>query len=366
MDSSLTYATTPLALASLAIIAGVGILKLLVSGRNNAVSKLITHYGFIVVIAFGILGNVSYLYSQSLSKELLVFGNVVEAGTGTALGRVVIDAGPHSRGMSGDSGDFFLAIPASRQQENYDLHAVLPGYERAASRIKSGPRMFVTMEMKKSTASNVLQFGEADIIIGHYLGLPEIYLPLVALNSRLSSLVLRNFSLRATAPSGNTRQLFVGTTSPSMAGPYGPPLAQVQVKGQDTASWVNGFMQQDQQVQSLSVRAYRALQSSPLFQVNGPRVGATYLSPEMNTELASAMDQNWFWEPGVSLLKLVCTDDNGHRYELNGAITVSNQQIQSMRQISKYYNAGYGVLTGTQLMPVGSAQPSQQVNLSRK
>ena len=62
MESSLAYASTPLALASLAIIAVVGLLKIIVAGKNNALSRLVTHYGFAMVIIFGIFGNAAYLY----------------------------------------------------------------------------------------------------------------------------------------------------------------------------------------------------------------------------------------------------------------------------------------------------------------
>jgi hypothetical protein len=366
MDSTLAYATTPLALASLAIIAGVGILKLLVSGKNNALNRLITHYGFIVVLAFGILGNLLYFYSQRLASEALVFGNVVEAGTGVPLGRVVIDAGPHSRGMSGDDGQFVLAIPASRAQPSYTIHAVLPGFERATTTVQSASRMFSTIELKRKPWVNVLNFGAADAIVGHYLGLPELYLPLTINNPGTSPITLSNFSLSMTSPSGNKRQMIVGTSSPSMMGPWSLPLLYVQVKALERYSWVSGFIQYDQGVQSLSQRVTKILQGSPGFKQTGPQVGASYLSTELHEELLSAAEQNWFWEPGTSSIKLVCNDDSGRRYEISTGITLSEKQVASMKKITEYYKSGYGILFGSQLVPVGSAQPSQQVKLNPK
>ncbi len=72
METSLAYASTPLALASLMIIVGVGLLKLVVAGKNNALSRLVAHYGFAAVIVFGLLGNASYLYSMYQTSEVII------------------------------------------------------------------------------------------------------------------------------------------------------------------------------------------------------------------------------------------------------------------------------------------------------
>lgn len=76
--AALSGITTPFALASLLIIASIGVLKLLVTGRNNALNRLITHYGFIAVIVFGLLGNIAYLIGQRQNSEYLVFGTVID------------------------------------------------------------------------------------------------------------------------------------------------------------------------------------------------------------------------------------------------------------------------------------------------
>lgn len=147
MDS-LPYATTPLALASLAIIAGVGLLKLIVVGKNNALSRLVTHYGFIVVIMFGILGNAAYLYGSYLASELIVLGSVVDKD-GRAIPNVAIDTGGIARGMTNDAGEFVLAIPVSRKNDSYEVTASLVGYEKVAKTVKNGSRMSVRFELGK-------------------------------------------------------------------------------------------------------------------------------------------------------------------------------------------------------------------------
>lgn len=181
---------------------------------------------------------------------------------------------------------------------------------------------------------------------------------------RTAPITLGNFSLSLTSPGGNSRQMMVGYSAPSMAGPYGPPLLQIQVKPQERYTWVFAFVQFDQGVQSLSQRTGKALQSSPAFQQVGPQLGANYLSPELNAELLASSQDNWFWEAGTTTIRLVCNDENGRRYEISAGITLSGKQVEALRRIREHYKSGYGLIVGAQLAPVGSAQPSHQVKLN--
>lgn len=364
MNAPLEYATTPLALASLVIIAGIGILKLLVSGKNNALNRLITHYGFFAVILFGVLGNINYLISTKQSSEVIVFGNVADAKTGEALSRVVVDAGPHARGMTSDSGEFVLAIPASRVQDKYKISAALPGYARSSTEVKNSSRMFVTLELTSRGEVPILRFGEADVLVGHYLGMPEVYLALELDNVAATNITLSNFSLTLTAPSGKVRQLMHGYSATSMVSPLGPPVP-VTVRGREQTSWASAFVQFDHQVQLLSTKSFQALQASARFRQFGPKVGENYLSQEMNEEIRHAMSNNWFWESGATVVRFVCVDESGRRYEATGKISLTEGQVEAMRRSSEYYSAGYGIIVGQQLMPVGAAQPGQKVKLEK-
>lgn len=367
MDTSLTYATTPLALASLAIIAGIGILKLLVAGKDNALNRLITHYGFMVVIAFGILGNASYLYTMSLSSETLILGDVVDANTGASLPKAIIDAGGRARGMTGDDGNFALAIPKSRTADAYSLTVQLPGYEKAVTTVKDQSRIFVRFELKEKrrSAADVLKFGQIDFVIGHYFGVPEIYLPLRIDNQGTTPIALSNFSLTLKAPSGAVRQLVLTSSAPSPMGPMGAPLVQAQVKAQDQLSWIDLFIQYDNQVQSLYTRAMKALQDAPGYRQAGPQTGAEYLPETLNRELQQALADNWFWEPGNTTITLACVDADGQRYEISGKVALTAAQVASMKRSSDYYRAGYGIVSGFELTPVGSAQPGQRVTFEK-
>lgn len=361
MESTLSYATTPLALASLAIIAGVGLLKLIVAGRNNALSRLITHYGFAVVIVFGLLGNAAYLYGVYQTSEVIILGNVVDKD-GRYLPNVTIDTGGHARGMTSDTGDFVLAIPASRVRDSYEVSAALASYERATTTVKNASRMFVRFELQPKIFQipDMVKLPDRELVAGHYMGLPEVYLAISVENLRTTPLMVNNFSLTLTSPSGKIRQLVHVNSALAMTGPTSPPLPQVQVKAGERFSWVNGFLQYDNEVQQLAGSAVQALQSIQEFRQYGPRVGKQFLSQDLASSIQKALLKNWFWEPGATTIRLAF-DANGSKYDLVRNVTLSKDQVNAMQQSKDYYGAGYGVIFGWELVPVGSAQPGQKL-----
>lgn len=361
MEPSLAYATTPLALASLAIIAGVGLLKLIVSGRNNALNRLITHYGFAVVIVFGLLGNAAYLYGVYQTSEVIILGSVVDKD-GRYLPNVTIDTGGHARGMTSDTGDFVLAIPSSRVSDSYEVSAALAGYDKTTKTVKNASRMFVRFELqpKQYQISDMVKLLDHELIVGHYMGLPVVYLTVSVENPSITSLTVNNFSLMLTSPNGKNRQLVQANSGLTMNSPAVPPLPQVQVQTGERFSWVNGFVQYDNQVQQLAASAVQALQSVQKFRQYGPRVGQEYLPEHLTSSIRQALVKNWFWEPGTTSIRLTFSA-NGSKYELVRSVTLSQDQVNSMRQSSEYYGAGYGVIFGSELVPVGSAQPGHKV-----
>jgi hypothetical protein len=361
LESSLLYATTPIALASLAIIAGVGILKLVASGRNNVLSRLITHYGFAVVIVFGLLGNAAYLYGVYISSEVLIFGSVVDSD-GHILPNVTVDTGGRARGMSSDAGEFVLAIPASRVSDSYEITAALAGYERAKKTIKNSSRMSVRFELqpKKFQISDMIKLTDDELLVGHYMGLPDAYVAISVENPTTTLLTVNNFNLSLTAPSGNNRQLILASSAPSGSSPSGPVLPQVQVKAGEKFSWIHGFVQYDNHVQQLAANAEQALRSISEFRQYGPRVGKQVLQPSLTNSIQQALLKNWFWEPGDTTVRLSFSA-NGSRYELVRKVTLSKDQVNGMQRSSDHYSEGYGMFFGSELLPVGNAQPGHRL-----
>lgn len=364
MPQTFAFATTPLALASLAIIVGVGVLKLIVQGKNNALSRLITHYGFATVIVFGLVGNAIYLFSAYQQSEALVFGVVTDA-QGKYLPRVEVDAGSHARGLSSDTGEFVLAIPASRAAEAYTLRAFRRGYEAQPLEVKHQAKMFVTLSMQEKVvlAQDVLKSASPDILIGHYMGLPEVYIPVALENPGNTPIALDNFSLRIIAPSGAERQLSMVSSALSFHTPLLPPLTHVQLNPADQHRNVQVYGLPNAEIMQLSQTALAALQSQPLFVSRGPQVNASFLPPQIVERVQSSLRDHWFWEPGVNTLVLTC-NDNGIQYQLKKTITLTATQIAAMRKIGDYYADGFGIYFGQHLQSVGPAAPGALLTLS--
>jgi hypothetical protein len=362
MDPALSFATTPLALASLIIIAGVGILKLLVSNKNNALNRLITHYGFFAVIFFGALGNAIYLYSIYQESETIILGNVVDQ-EGKSLSRAIIDTGGHARGMTSDTGDFVLSIPASRVQDKYEITATLSGYEKSTKTVESASKMFIRFELKPKTinASDVLNLSSAEITIGHFIGLPEVYIPILVENPGASSLTLNNFSLKLESPTGKFRHLKHASSAATMESYPSQPLTSIELKPGNNFSLVQMFIEYDDLAKQLAARAFQTLGSDANFRRTGPQIDAEYLPQELLDSIQAALQKNWFWEPGITTITL-STNRGGSKLDMVRRISLSEDQIKSMKMISEYYKGGYGVIGGYELLEVGNARPGLKVS----
>lgn len=361
MNSTLEYATTPLALASLVAILLVGVIKLLVAGKNNSLNRLITHYGFGIVLAFGLLGNAAYLYESYQSSETLVIGTVVDEN-GKYLPRVMIDTGGHARGMTSDSGDFVLAIPKSRIQPKYSISASLNGYERVVHVVQNESRMFLRFELPqaKFDLNTAMSIENPRLVVGHYMGLPEVLIQLSFKNETTSQLRFRDLTMEVMSPSGQKRRLVQVSSSVELNSPSLPPMPHVYIDPGQHYRFYFRFMEYDTAVQQLAASVQSALQSNSDFRSSGPRIGAQYLDDELTTQLQSAVDSNWFWQVGMSLVSFTGSVD-GTIVAVNRAITLSASDIDAMKQIRDHYQAGFGVFPAISLAPIGSAKPGLEL-----
>lgn len=361
MNATLEYATTPLALASLVAILIVGVLKLLVSGKNNVLNKIITHYGFAVVILFGLLGNVAYFYESYQSSETLIIGTVVDE-RGNYLPRVMIDTGGHARGMTSDSGDFVLAIPKSRIQPEYSISASLSGYKRQVKHVENKSRMFVRFELEEAQLDLVeaMKIGDHRLIIGHYFGLPEVIIQVQFNNPGTEVLQFRNLQMEIVSPSGELRRLVQAYSSLDVNGPALPPTPHVFVEPGKSIQFYFRFVQYDSEVQQLSAAAQSSVQSNPEFQPNGPYIGSNFLNAGISRKIVAAMQSKWFWEPGQSVLRINASLANTP-ISIERIVTVSTDMISSMKEIAQYYKDGFGIFQQMSLMPVGEAHPGHEI-----
>lgn len=365
MDNTLEYATTPLALASLIAILVIGVLRVLTTGKNNALNRMITHYGFALVLLFGLIGNGAYLYDSYQLSETLIIGTVVDKESGKYLPRVQIDTGGHARGMTSDTGDFVLAIPKSRIAEEYQVSASLNGYERQVTKINNEPKMFVRFELEEIALDfdTTMQVADKRLIIGHYLGLPDIQIQIKFDNPLTSQIIFKDLQVEVISPSGNSRRLVQFSSSVDSYSPPLPPMPHIYVDPSKKAQYLFRFLQYDNQAHQLVMKAQGSLQSDPNFQIRGPQIGTNLISQELTHNLISSMNSSWFWEPGDSTINVSANID-GEAVKFSRVVSILPDQISAMKASSDYYQAGFGIFQHISLMPVGSAIPGYQIESS--
>ncbi|MGF1706470.1 carboxypeptidase-like regulatory domain-containing protein [Enterovibrio baiacu] len=365
MENTFEYATTPLALASLVSILVIGLLRLLSRGKDNALNRIITHYGFSLVLLFGLVGNGIYLFDSYQSSETLIIGTVIDKNSGKYLPRVQVDTGGHARGMTSDTGDFVLAIPKSRVADQYQISASLDGYKRQIATIDNEAKMFVRFELEKLRldTNTALEVADARLIIGHYLGLPEVQINIKFNNPLTSQIAFKDLQLDVVSPSGVSRRLIQTSASVDSFSPILPPLPSVIVDPSKTVQFMFRFLQYDAHSHQLAIAAQTSLQSDSKFKYRGPQVGSNLLSQELTDRLESSLETSWFWEAGNSTIN-VSANINGDMARFSRVVSISSEQIEKMKAISNYYQAGFGIYPQVNLSPVGSAIPGHQIESS--
>jgi len=365
MDNTLEYATTPLALASLVAILVIGLLRVLTTGKNNALNRMITHYGFTLVLLFGVIGNGVYLFDSYQSSETLIIGTVVDKENGKYLARAQVDTGGHARGMTSDTGDFVLAIPKSRIADQYQISASLDGYKRQITTINNEAKMFVRFELEEIALDfdTAMQVADTRLIIGHYLGLPDLQIQIKFSNPLTSQIVFKDLQVDVVSPSGNSRRLVQFTASVDSYSPPLPPIPNIFVAPSKAEQFLFRFLQYDLQSHQLAMTAQASLQSDPNFQLRGPQIGSHLLSQEFTEKLESSMNSSWFWESGNSTINVSANID-GETVKFTRVVSISPDQVEAMKASSDYYQDGFGIYPRVNLAPVGSAIPGHQIESS--
>ncbi len=365
MENTFEYATTPLALASLVAILVIGLLRVLTAGKNNALNRMITHYGFTLVLLFGLVGNGVYLFDSYQSSETLIIGTVIDKNSGKYLPRVQVDTGGHARGMTSDTGDFVLAIPKSRIADQYQISASLDGYKRQIATIDNEAKMFVRFELEEIVLDfdNVMQVADARLIVGHYLGLPDLQINIKFNNPLTSQIVFKDLQVDVVSPSGDSRRLVQLAASVDSYSPPLPPMPNIFVAPSKTEQFLFRFLQYNLQSHQLVMTAQASLQSDPNFQLRGPQIGSSQLSQELTDQLKSSMNSSWFWEAGNSTINVSANID-GETVRLSRVVSISSDQIETMKASSDYYQDGFGIYQQVNLAPVGAAIPGHQIESS--
>ena len=87
------------------------------------------------------------------------------------------------------------------------------------------------------------------------------------------------------------------------------------------------------------------------------RMDRSIISEELVYALRHDMEARWFWHPGSYEVVFSCTVD-GKRYHATGNVQLSEKEVMEMKNISKYYDSGYGLAYPYHYMLIGDAKPA--------
>ena len=192
MGNIIPLITTPLALAALCLLVGAGLLKIVLKQRPSVIGKMIIRYGFLFAISLSILANIAYIISSRWSSEVIITGSV-KNDDGHYLTRVILDIPGKSRTITDDNGAFAMVVPYSRSDSSYRIDASLFGYLPTSIYCNSANRNSVSITMKPQKLSLLSVWG--DILVGHFLGSPQIDIPIKFQNTTSETIQVSSINL---------------------------------------------------------------------------------------------------------------------------------------------------------------------------
>jgi hypothetical protein len=357
IPTTLPQVTTPLALAALILLLGAGTLRLLLKSKPNPVAKSIVRWGFIVSLVFGVLAIASFflIESQSLGSELR-FAGTVRDSSGSGLEGVSVTVTGCASGVTGLGGNFELTIPGSRKAKTYEVVISHPGWQKVVKTIE-GPRpgpLSVSLERSQLAVDSVISV-TAPIVLTHYLGQPQLTIPLTLRNSAPRAAEATLLAAVVESPAGQRRELtFTGYGSENAVqwvAETGPFLVKPGAAWSRNVGFANFELGGDALVQ----RAQEEL--------GGAKAGeAKVLPAELVQQLTTLMERRLIWTPGEWKLHLACSLD-GARYERVMGFTLSAEDVARMRAVAKYYPSGAGVLRSNMFPVFSDANPTLQVTV---
>ena len=355
MPSIIPLITTPLGLSALIILVGAGILRLIVVRRPTAVGKVVVQYGFWLAITMSLLANIAYMYSEKLSREALVSG-VIVAQNGDYLPKAIVDIPGKARAISDDNGSFSMSIPQSRVAKEYNIDVSLAGYENRRMTVRSSfASTRIELSPKKLVATELLAIGQ-DIIVGHYLGLPEVQLNLGFHNLTNRRIKVSDITLRITeGDSKNEKTIFVRATYLWPRGQLMPPLPEVSLAPNQRWSYGHAFVDGNYETAEAEKKILTSLNLKRLHPVHF-RLDVVSMPNALVSEMRQLTERNWFWNPGKYELLFSCTVE-GEKYQVRRAFELDVRHVSGMKRVLDYFSFGFGTVYGFHNIAVGDAKP---------
>ena len=336
----LTSVTTPLALAALCLLGGSGILKVVARQRPSASLRLAIHWGFILALVLGVLANLSYIVIASFGREIRIAGSVRDDAD-RPLSRAIVDIPGRGRGISDDYGAFELTIPDSRKADTYEGIVTLDGFGSQKFSLQGPiPKQTVSVSLKRPRLEPTDLIPPPEMVnVGHYLGMPVVNLKLHFFNPMPSHIHLENISCSVIDPDGKEHQLpMLGTYAPS--GQFLPtplPILDLERSQNWTLGYKFGLF--DSGFNALMLDAQQEYgQNMPL-----PTIGQTIFSSTLAERFRQFMMKTMIWRAGNWRLVIRATVDNKELFR-EFSFNLTQEGIEGMRSVSKYYRTGYSTL----------------------
>ena len=354
MDQVISSVTTPLALAALALLLGAGIVRLIIRNKESPIGKTIVQYGFWFAVTLSVLANLVFAYQESLETESLITG-VVQSDKGDYLPNAIVDVRGKARAITDDNGAFSMSIPRSRMEDEYELDVFLPGYEQETVIVKSAERTLkVALSLKQLVVDEFLSIS-SNVSIGHYLGLPQVDLQVTMSNPTYNEIAVTDITLSLLRKEPREqRTLFVQSVYLDTRMSYMQPFEPIRITSEGTHRAFHVFLPPNHEIGRFDQRMRGLVVELGIANF---RLERRIISDDEAASLQRDMEDRWFWYPGHYEIVFSCTA-SGKRYQVTGSLQLSEDDIATMKNVSKYYASGFGLLYGSHLPYIRDARPA--------
>ena len=249
-----------------------------------------------------------------------------------------------------------MSIPRSRMEDSYELDVSRNGYEMKTVTVKSRERTaIITLALKQLVLEEFLSVSP-NVIIGHYLGLPQVDLKVKMSNPTINEVSVSDIILTLTPKDEPSEKRTL-------------PFQYVYLDGMP---YMTQFQPRDIEPNEIQQESYVFMEHlrTDILQfdqyikgvisnigIQNLRMDRNIISEELTYAAQHDMEARWFWHPGSYELVFSCTVD-GKRYHATGTVQLSEKEVMEMKNISKYYDSGYGLAYRYHYMLIGDAKPA--------
>ena len=354
MDQVISSVTTPLALAALGLLLGAGIVRLILRNSESRIGKTTVQYGFWFAVILSVLANLVFAYQTSLKAESLITG-VVQSKSGDYLPYTIVDVRGKARAITDDNGTFSMSIPRSRMEDEFELDVSKPGYEQKTVVVKSAERSVkITLSLKQLVVDEFLSIS-SNVAIAHYMGLPQIDLQITMSNPTHKEIAVTDItlSLLRREPHEQRTLAFQSVYFDTNVMTYMEVFEPIRIPSEEARRAFHVFVPPNHEVSRFVQRIRNLVEELGIAYF---RLERRIISDDEAASLHRKMEARWFWYPGQYEIVFSCTA-NGKRYQVAGSFQLLEDDIYAMKNISKYYASGFGLLYGSHLPYIRDARP---------